>query len=82
MSAVIDDVLLDRYVEVAGELERIPTAQRPSTELWELVDELLLDLHLIRHGYATEGYDKHVQRLLEKVCADASVVQRMHAIRL
>ncbi|MEO8588116.1 MAG: hypothetical protein ABI432_02010 [Flavobacteriales bacterium] len=82
MSGMIGHALLDRYEQVAGELERLPAAQRPDAALWELVDELLLDLHLIRHGYTSDGYEKHVARRLEHDCADESVVERMHAIRL
>jgi len=82
MSGMIDHALLDRYEQVAGEMERLPKEDHPDPFAWELIDELLLDLHLIRHGYATDGYDKHVQRRLLQVCADESVVERMHGMRL
>ncbi len=82
MNGPIDHALLDLYERVAGELERLPVDLRPDPFVWEVIDELLLDLHLIRHGYATDGYEKHVARRLAKECADESVVQRMHAIKL
>lgn len=76
--------LLDVYLSVRGEYERLPAAQRtavPEAD-WERVDELLLDLHLIEHGYATDGYEKHIQRKLTEACADDSVVERMRTLRL
>ena len=74
--------LLDAYESVMGEYEKLPWGKKPDEKLWEAVDGLVLDLHLIRHGYATDGYDKHIARRLANECADASVVERMHAIRL
>lgn len=81
MSRRIDHALLDRYAQVGGELERLPAELRPDAVLWETVDELLLDLHLIRHGYASEGYEKHIEKRLKEVCADAGVIERIKAMR-
>jgi hypothetical protein len=46
------------------------------------VDELVLDLHLINHGYATESYERHVERRLKEVCADAATIDRLRHLRL
>ena len=83
MSGVITHSLLDLYMSVKGEYERLPADQRtlPGPE-WEVVDELMLDLHLIEHGYATEGYEKHIDRKLNAVCADATVVERLKGLKL
>lgn len=81
MSGMIDHALLDRYVQVAGELERLPADLRPDPAVWELMDELLLDLHLIRHGYASDGYEKHIEKRLREACSDESVIERIKAIR-
>ena len=78
----IDHGLLDHYERTAGDPQRLPQGHGISPELWETVDELVLDLHLIRHGYTEDGYTRHVDRELEKVCADASVVERIKALRL
>jgi hypothetical protein len=51
-------------------------------EAWELVDELVLDLHLINHGYATESYERHVERRLKEVCADEATIHRLRHLRL
>lgn len=82
MSLPIDNALLDLYERCAGDPARLPAGAPPDAERWERVDELLLDLHLIRHGYADPGYARHVDRALKEACADASVVERMHALRL
>lgn len=82
MSHTIDHSLLDLYERCAGDPARLPAGTHPDAERWERVDELLLDLHLIRHGYADEGYARHVERTLKEACADATVVARMHALRL
>jgi len=82
MTPPIDHSLLDLYERCGGDPARMASAERPDMERWERVDELLLDLHLIRHGYTDEGYARHVERELQKACADASVVERMHALRL
>lgn len=74
--------LLDKYMQVKGELERSPDRKEIDPDLWEIVDQLLLDLHMIRHGYTTEGYERFVDRRLQEVCADHSVVDRMREIRL
>lgn len=74
--------LLDKYVSVKGELERLSDRADISPELWEIVDQLLLDLHMIRHGYTTDGYARFVERRLNELCASEDVVQRMHEIDL
>lgn len=78
----IDHGILDHYERTAGDPKGLPKGHGISPELWEIIDELLLDLHLIRHGYAEDGYARHVDRELVKHCADASVVERMKALRL
>ncbi len=78
----IDHELLDRYEAVKGDLERSPDRNAIDPRLWETVDEILLDLHMINHGYTTDGYARFVERRMQEVCADASVVERMKAIRL
>lgn len=74
--------LLDAYESVKGEYEKLPWGLRPNEELWEAVDGLLLDLHLIEHGYATDGYHKHIEKELVRLCADASVVERVRNLHL
>lgn len=81
MSTPITMELLDLYEEVKGELERSPRAHLVDKEAWERVDELVLDLHLIHHGYATESYARHVERRLREECADAEVVERLRQLR-
>lgn len=80
--ALIDHPFLDRYVAATGDPERLERGHGMDMAIWERVDELLLDLHLIRHGYAEEGYSRHVDRELDRHCADASVAQRMKDLRL
>lgn len=82
MSDTIDHGFLDLYEAVAGDLERLPKADRPPAALWEAADELLLDLHMMRHGYTTESYEKHVERRLQTTCSSEDVVQRMKALRI
>jgi len=82
MSPTITLELLDRYEQVKGELERAPSAHQVDRGAWELVDELMLDLHLIDHGYATESYQRHVERRLTEVCADAATIDRLRHLRL
>ncbi|HRD52868.1 MAG TPA: hypothetical protein PKY96_09490 [Flavobacteriales bacterium] len=72
--------LLDAYESVQGDYEKLPWGTRPSEELWEAVDGLLLELHLIQHGYAEDGYARHVERELKKQCADATVIDRLRAM--
>ncbi|MBK8226382.1 MAG: hypothetical protein IPK70_04335 [Flavobacteriales bacterium] len=74
--------LLDAYESVKGDYTLLPWGLRPDEALWEAVDGLVLELHLIEHGYASDGYAKHVERELRKLCADAGVAQRMKAMRL
>ena len=74
--------LLDAYESVKGEYEKLPWGKRPDELLWETVDGLLLDLHMIRHGYATDGYAKHIEREMGRLCADESVVERLHVLAL
>ncbi|MEX1131800.1 MAG: hypothetical protein WEC15_01120 [Flavobacteriales bacterium] len=79
---MIDHSLLDHYERTAGELQKVPQGHGIAADLWEILDELMLDLHLIRHGYADEGYARHVERELTKVCEDASVIERVKALRI
>ncbi len=80
---MIDHVFLDIYEEAAGELERLPAEQRGGLALtWTTVDELLQDLHMIKHGYTTDGYERHVERQLRALCADESVVERLKGLEL
>jgi len=79
---MIDHSILDHYERTAGDPQGLPHGHAIPPELWEAIDELLLDLHLIRHGYADEGYARHVERELAKLCADGSVVERVKRIRL
>ncbi|HRH71414.1 MAG TPA: hypothetical protein PLB89_18080 [Flavobacteriales bacterium] len=75
---MIDHAFLDRYEAAAGELERLPVEERAGlASRWTIVDELLQDLHMIKHGYTTEGYERHVERQLKALCADESVVARL-----
>ncbi|MBL7946115.1 MAG: hypothetical protein JNN32_08600 [Flavobacteriales bacterium] len=74
--------LLDAYEAVKGEYEKLPWGKKPDEQLWETVDEILLDLHLIKHGYASDGYERHIERKLKEVCADLSVAERMRALRI
>jgi len=80
---MIDHAFLDRYETAAGELERLPVEQRAGlVPTWTAVDELLQDLHMIKHGYTTDGYEKHVERQLKDLCADESVAERLKQLRL
>jgi len=72
---------LDAYESVKGEYEKLTWGMRLDKATWEAVDGLVLDLHLIRHGYATDGYEKHIEKELQRLCADASVVERVKAMR-
>ncbi|MGV3638429.1 MAG: hypothetical protein ACO1NQ_12385 [Flavobacteriales bacterium] len=74
--------LLDAYESVKGEYEKLAWGRKPDEQLWETVDEVLLDLHLIKHGYASDGYERHIERRLKEVCADASVVERLRTLRV
>lgn len=75
---MIDHAFLDLYEGAAGELERLSTEQRAVLAAkWTMVDEFLQDLHMIKHGYTTDGYERHVERQLKTLCADASVVARL-----
>ena len=82
MTPTITLELLDRYEQVKGELERSSSAHLVDPAAWELVDELVLDLHLINHGYATESYERHVDRRLKEVCADEATIHRLRHLRL
>jgi hypothetical protein len=77
----IDHAFIDTYVSVAGDPDRLTTRNAVDMALWEVLDGLLLDLHLIRHGYATDGYAKHIENELRRVCADADVVRRIKELR-
>jgi hypothetical protein len=81
MSKKIDHQFLDLYESVKGEFEKLDTPTADA-DLWELVDQLLLDLHMIRFGYTTEGYEKYVDRRLQEVCADSSVADRIKDLKL
>ncbi len=74
--------LLDAYESVKGEYEKLPWGKKPNEQLWEAVDGLVLDLHLIKHGYATDGYEKHIEKELLRLCADATVVERVRNLRI
>jgi len=75
---MIDHAFLDRYEAAAGELERLPAEERAGlASTWTTVDELRQDLHMIKHGYTTDGYERHVERQLKALCADESVVGRL-----
>lgn len=74
--------LLDAYESVQGEYEKLPWGKRVDETLWDTVDGLLLDLHLIKHGYASDGYEAHIERKLKEVCEDESVAERVRAMRL
>jgi hypothetical protein len=78
---MIDHEFLDEYDSVKGELEKHPRRKELDPELWEIVDQLLLDLHMIRHGYASEGYERYVERRLKEVCTDERVVDRFKAMK-
>jgi len=77
---MITHALLDTYESVQGEYERLPVRERPDELLWSMVDGLVLDLHMIKHGYASAGYVKHLDRELKRLCADESVVKRLREL--
>ena len=74
--------LLDTYESVKGEYEKLPTTNKPDAALWEAIDGFLLDLHMIKHGYATDGYAKHIEKELKRICADENVVERLRTLEL
>lgn len=74
--------LLDAYEAVKGEYELLPWGKRPDEKLWEAVDGLLLDLHLVKHGYATDGYEKFLEKELKRLCADDTVIERIRGMRM
>jgi hypothetical protein len=79
---MIDHALLDAYLEADGDPARLPPAQRHlAGPWWTRVDELLLDLHMMRYGYVTEGYTRHVEREIDGSCKDTSVAERLRAMR-
>ncbi len=82
MSPVIDHALLDHFERTAGDPARLGQDVSVDPAGWELAEELLFDLHLIRHDYADEGYARHVERRLRDTCADNSVIERIKALRL
>ncbi|TXI75517.1 MAG: hypothetical protein E6Q44_17205 [Flavobacteriales bacterium] len=77
---MITHALLDTYESVQGEYERLPLSERPDELLWSMVDGLVLDLHMTKHGYASAGYVKHLDRELKRLCADESVVKRLREL--
>jgi hypothetical protein len=79
---MIDHTLLDAYTAADGDPTRLPAdLQHLAGERWTRVDELLLDLHMLRHGYVSEGYERHLDRMIAEDCADASVADRLRAMR-
>ncbi|MBK8339106.1 MAG: hypothetical protein IPK99_03410 [Flavobacteriales bacterium] len=77
----IDHALLDLYEQHKGEPERMSPADRDKLkEAWALLDELLMDLHMVRHGYAHAGYAKHLDRRIDAHCADEHVAERLRAL--
>jgi hypothetical protein len=79
---MIDHALLDAYVAADGDPEALPAGQQHlAGPWWTRVDELLLDLHMTRHGYVTEGYARHLDRSIDASCADTSVAERLRAMR-
>ncbi|HNR53711.1 MAG TPA: hypothetical protein PKJ19_00980 [Flavobacteriales bacterium] len=74
--------LLDAYESVKGDYDRLPCGKRPDEKLWEAVDGLLLDLHLAKHGYARAGYEKFLEKELNRLCADDTVVERLRGLEL
>ena len=80
---MIDHTLIDVYEAAAGDPDQVPASLKKHVDPnWTTLDELLLDLHMIKHGYTTEGYAKHVERRLKETCADESVVERLKVLRL
>ena len=78
---MIDHALIDLYEEYKGELERVPQNKAAGLkETWALLDELLMDLHMVRHGYAHAGYAKHLDRRIAEHCVDESVQERLRAL--
>ena len=82
MSRPIDHALLDDYERTKGDPSLLPKDQVIDPDLWELMDGILLDLHLIRHGYADEAYARHLERRLHEVCADSGVAARLRRLEL
>jgi hypothetical protein len=79
---MIDHTLLEIYEKAQGDLDRVPADQRKALMAdWTALEEILLDLHMIRYGYTTEGYARHVERRLSALCGDESVVERVKASR-
>ena len=78
----ITDDLLDHFERVSGEMERLPSGHGMDPEVWELVEALLLDLHLIRHGYADDRHTRHVEKRLQELCSDQAVAERMRGMRI
>ena len=81
MSARIDQELLNAYELSGGDPERLPKGHGLDMDLWELLDALLLDLHLIRYGYAGEEHARLVDRQLAELCEDRGIVDRIKAMR-
>ena len=80
MRPLITHELLDLYVQAAGDPGMVAKGTPVDADAWEQLAELMLDLHLIRHGYADEGYAKHVERLLLTVYAEDGVLERIRAL--
>lgn len=79
---MIDHTLLDAYEAAHGDPEQLPAGLRHlNGAWWTRVDELLLDLHMRRHGYVSDSYARHLDRAIEEACADASVAERLRAMR-
>ena len=82
MTDLIGHTLLDLYERTSGDPARLPPGEVISIEAWEAVDELLLDLHLVRHGYADDEHARQVERQLSQLCVDEGVAGRIRAMRL
>lgn len=79
---MITHELLDAYASVQGEYEKLPLGHGFDEALWDELDGLLLELHLVKHGYAHAGVERHLERELERLSADATVASRIKGLRL
>jgi hypothetical protein len=83
---MIDDhTFLDAYESPQkGDPDRLTGGRTPtksSVRIGPSVDELLLDLHMIKHGYTIRRLRAARRAPLKEACADVSVVQRVKAER-
>ena len=79
---MITHELLDAYASVQGEYEKLPWGHGFDEALWDELDGLLLELHLVKHGYAHPGFERHLEREMDRLCADADVAARVKGLRL